>query len=107
MFDKPDPAAETPETLGGFLRGVGLICYCLAVVCIAMAVWDVVELAQLPDFGGSAWVERFFRRPMWTMVLFALLFTINGAGFARLGAWFKARAAGAARRSGVPGPPKA
>ena len=105
LFDKPDNATETPETLGGFLRGLGFFCYFLAVICAAMAVWDWIELADIERY-GSEWVHEFFRRPMWTMVLLALVFVVNGVGFTRVGAWIKGHTAAERRRSEVPAPPK-
>jgi hypothetical protein len=107
MFDKPDKTAETPQQLGGFLRGMGFVCYFLAVACAVLAVLDEVAVADIDRY-GSPWVEHFLHRPMWTDVLFFLVFALNGVGFTRVGAWIKGHPAtpAAAPRPEAPPPPK-
>jgi hypothetical protein len=70
-----------------------------------MAVWDWIELRDIARY-NSEWVHEFFRRPMWTMVLLALVFAVSGVGFTRVGAWIEGHAADEGRHSAMPAPPK-
>ena len=88
MFDKPDKAPDSAESLGPFLRGIGFVCYLAAAACLALAVWDAVEIFDLQG-GDGTWVRHFRFRPMWVMALLTLLFFIVGSGFVRTGSWIK------------------